>query len=391
MSDGIDVGRNGQAESASGRGERLSESQPDTACLSHGEDDCEGAARFRALLEHCPAIAFLKDEQGRYVYANGSLQRLFRAYPDELLGRSDFDFFPEELAGQLRQREGEAVTQAQPIKTIEVVPSAEGEARTWLMVRFPIEDTKRHRLVGGVGIDLTEQKKLEIALAEQLAQARKLNAELAQANARLKELASTDGLTGLYNYRHFREAMASAYAFGMRRGERISVAMLDLDAFKAFNDAFGHQAGDDVLCQVAAALRASVRRYDLVARYGGEEFVVLLPSTDADGARTVGERMREAVEQQHWLLRPVTISVGLATSGEDLDDMSELVANADRALYHSKFQGRNRVTHAEDLPTRPSSRPALPPRSSGCRGCRAEPCPEEVDWNARQNQQKADP
>jgi diguanylate cyclase (GGDEF)-like protein len=168
-------------------------------------------------------------------------------------------------------------------------------------------------------------------------------------NRKLAELATTDSLTGLKNRRAFYEALESAAALAARRVMPLSVAMIDVDRFKLYNDQFGHPAGDDVLRTVARILRSEVREHDLAARHGGEEFVVLLTGADAAASRVFAERLRAAFAAYSWPLRPVTISLGLATFGDEYDDPTELVNHADVALYESKHRGRNRSTHHEDL------------------------------------------
>ncbi len=168
-------------------------------------------------------------------------------------------------------------------------------------------------------------------------------------NARLAELASTDELTGVKNRRRFREDLELLFAQAQRQESPLSVILLDIDRFKEYNDAFGHPAGDQVLRTFGALLRESVRGHDVVARYGGEEFVVLLPATDAAEALEVAERLRTAVAGCDWPHRPVTTSLGIATSSSETPDESALVELADRALYSSKQAGRNRTTHASRL------------------------------------------
>jgi diguanylate cyclase (GGDEF)-like protein len=165
----------------------------------------------------------------------------------------------------------------------------------------------------------------------------------------LAELATHDGLTGLKNRRSFSEALQASVSFAVRQGMPLSLTMLDVDQFKAFNDTFGHPAGDDVLRAVAELLRASVRDEDMVFRYGGEEFVVLSPGTDAPGGRTLAERLRAEFQTRQWSLRPVTARLGVATLSRAIPDALALLESADKALYRSKQQGRNRVTHHEDL------------------------------------------
>jgi diguanylate cyclase (GGDEF)-like protein len=161
-------------------------------------------------------------------------------------------------------------------------------------------------------------------------------------------LAEHDGLTGLYNRAAFDSALASEFARSSRGEAPLSLLMLDLDRFKAFNDHCGHLAGDGCLRRVAAAIRDSAQRPgDQVFRYGGEEFAVLLPGTSLDAARTVAERALAAVARAgcRWLdgdvEQVVTTSIGVAVvCGEDADPAS-LIARADAALYAAKRAGRN--------------------------------------------------
>ncbi len=170
--------------------------------------------------------------------------------------------------------------------------------------------------------------------------------ELESRNARLAELAHSDELTGVKNRRRFRQALEVHSSMAGRQGLPLSLVMVDVDHFKAYNDAFGHPAGDDVLRGVAASLRDGVRRHDEVARYGGEEFAILLPDTAAAVARELAERLRANLAAGPWPRRPITASFGIATTGPAILTPAELVDQADRALYHSKRLGRDRVTHA---------------------------------------------
>lgn len=176
---------------------------------------------------------------------------------------------------------------------------------------------------------------------------------LEESNARLAALAVTDPLTGLANRRAFDDTLARESALAERGTRALSLALFDVDHFKAFNDGFGHPAGDVVLGQVAEHLRAASRAGDVVARVGGEEFAILLPGADLDGAVALAERVRELVAAGPWPNRPVTVSAGVAVCRTG--DGSTLVAAADRALYQAKRLGRNRVETA-DQPTRGARR-----------------------------------
>src|SRR5262249_17968127 len=139
--------------------------------------------------------------------------------------------------------------------------------------------------------------------------------ELAFQNQRLAEMAVCDSLTGLKNRRHFREVLDANFSFALRQRLPLSVVMVDVDQFKAYNDTFGPPAGDAVLSELAAMLLKNAREHDLVARYGGEEFVILLPATEQAAARIACERTRALIERHGWRLRPITASFGIATLG----------------------------------------------------------------------------
>jgi diguanylate cyclase (GGDEF)-like protein len=200
---------------------------------------------------------------------------------------------------------------------------------------------------------------MEEQLRSRSVELERMHAELEERNTQLAEIASSDGLTGLKNHRFFRESLEDQFVIARRRGLPLSVVMIDVDQFKSFNDSFGHPAGDDVLREVAKILRSCVRDHDVVARYGGEEYAVLLPATDVQASRILGERLRVAIESHPWPLRPITISLGVSTMQPRLLVATGLLDQADRSLYQSKAGGRNRVTHNRDLPVDPADRRAL--------------------------------
>jgi diguanylate cyclase (GGDEF)-like protein len=165
-----------------------------------------------------------------------------------------------------------------------------------------------------------------------------------------ERLAHTDGLTDLYNYRFFQQLLSVEMSRAQRFRRPLSLIMLDIDHFKAYNDVYGHQAGDHALRRLAALLRRSSRSYDLVARYGGDEFVIILPETDRGTAAEVAERIRACVEQTSPTGNDVlpghqlTTSLGIASFPQDATDTGDLIRKADRALYQAKSAGRNRLS-----------------------------------------------
>jgi diguanylate cyclase (GGDEF)-like protein len=171
---------------------------------------------------------------------------------------------------------------------------------------------------------------------------------IANANfhAEIERLAITDGLTGLFNHRHFQEQLAKEFNRLDRLSGHLSLLLIDIDHFKKINDTYGHPVGDSVLKRVAGIIRKAIRNIDIAARYGGEEFAVILIGTDAGGAGKMAERLRKAVANIGFSAEKdtfhVTISIGISTNIGDVRKKEELVEMADKALYHAKRSGRNR-------------------------------------------------
>jgi diguanylate cyclase (GGDEF)-like protein len=170
--------------------------------------------------------------------------------------------------------------------------------------------------------------------------------ELARANERLEQLSVTDPLTGLANRRRLEVSLRDEWRRAQRSGAPLTVAMLDVDWFKKFNDRYGHHEGDRCLQRVAAEIATSVRKTDLVARYGGEEFAIVMPDTILEAGRDTAERVRRAISELDRAApeRAVTVSVGVATTrGTNRESTDQLLERADGALYQAKRAGRNRV------------------------------------------------
>jgi diguanylate cyclase (GGDEF)-like protein len=173
-------------------------------------------------------------------------------------------------------------------------------------------------------------------------------------NARLYEktemLSLQDQLTGLWNHVEILRILGQELARAEREGTSVGVIMADIDYFKKVNDTYGHMAGDAVLSQVASRLLSNKRPYDAVGRYGGEEFMVVLPGCDGRCTLIIAERLRKCIADESMDTPegaiPVTISIGLTSSGKINHDLNSLVKAADSALYQAKSDGRNRVQAA---------------------------------------------
>jgi two-component system cell cycle response regulator len=163
------------------------------------------------------------------------------------------------------------------------------------------------------------------------------------------EMAITDALTGLYNRRYMETHLTMLVDQAAARGKALSLLLLDIDHFKAINDTYGHDVGDDVLREFATRLRKTTRGIDLACRYGGEEFVIVMPETDIAVAAAVAERIRRRIANEPFSIREgaaaieVTLSIGLAALGSPGDAAGPLLKRADQALYRAKRDGRNRV------------------------------------------------
>lgn len=203
------------------------------------------------------------------------------------------------------------------------------------------------------------RKELIMRVKALIAQKREFEAML-RAYHSAKHRAVTDGLTGLFNHAYFVEKLSRKAELAERSGQPLSLIMLDVDRFKHFNDTNGHEAGNELLKDLARLMERCFRRSDLLARYGGEEFVVLLPNTPKSQAAMLAERLRRRVAEYPFAGREsqpdgrLTVSLGVASLPSDTDDPKQLLELADRALYRAKQQGRNRVCVVEtESPGRP--------------------------------------
>jgi diguanylate cyclase (GGDEF)-like protein/PAS domain S-box-containing protein len=309
-------------------------------------------AVYRAAMDAAPCAMVVVDSRGAIRLVNQETERLFGYRREELLDRPIELLVPSELEGGHAQHRDQFLAKPEPRPM--------GKRRDLGARRrdgsvFPAEvglspvRTAAGLFVVGAIIDLTARRQAERLLAEQ-------SDLLSHQNAKLAELAVTDGLTGLRNRRAFIEQLMVQLELAVRHARSLSVLILDADRFKAYNDEFGHLAGDEVLREVARILQDVARRSDFVARIGGEEFGIILPETDREGALVLGERFRTAIENSAWPRRLVTLSVGATTVDfanpiprPDAPGVSQILTEADRALYHSKDGGRNRVTHVDQL------------------------------------------
>ena len=305
--------------------------------------------QLQLFIDHAPAAIAMFDRQMRYIAVSRRWLSDYGLGERDLRGQLHYEVFPG-IADRWRAilhrgLDGEVVTASEdrferPDGTTQWL---RWEVRPWFADARP----------AGI-ILLTEDITERVRAREDIQQ---LNAELEQhvqeRTAQLEELAQkfealslTDPLTGLANRRGFEHKLDDEIRNAMDCNARVSVLMLDVDHFKAYNDDFGHPAGDEALRELGLLLRGHARKIDMAARYGGEEFIVMLTGTDRDGALVLAERVRQGVEARVWSHRGVTVSIGVATLAGRHQDGASLIADADRALYEAKRRGRNCIVHA---------------------------------------------
>lgn len=189
------------------------------------------------------------------------------------------------------------------------------------------------------------ESEILIAKIRSLIKLKELQDELERKNKLLENLAITDGLTGIYNYRYFYEKLKEEFERAKRYNTPLACIMIDLDFFKKINDKYGHMVGDLVLVELTRKVLENIRKNDIFARYGGEEFVLLLPHTSENGAYNEAERIRKAIENSRFNEvedEKITISLGISCYPADyVKTETDLLKYADEALYMAKNSGRN--------------------------------------------------
>lgn len=306
------------------------------------------------VAQHAVNAVLITDANENIVFANPAFLELSGYTLGELMGRRPPTIVQGPDSSLVARNElRRAIKAREPVK-VEILNYRKNGTPYWIAIAVTPVFDERGQLTNFIAIqeDITARRELERQVREQLARTEeyaealeKNHMELRAANLRLTSIASTDAMTGLWNYRRFRQVVEQEFAYAQTAGASLSVCVLDVDRFKNYNDANGHLAGDEALRQLGQLLKENSRSGDFVARYGGEEFVLLLPKADAAEAMRIAERLRSAVENFDWPLQPLTISIGVATL-TDHDALEALIDAADRALYASKDAGRNRATHA---------------------------------------------
>lgn len=280
--------------------------------------------RLQAILEQSPiGVSVSRRDNGRIIFVNTRFAELIGLKREDVIGRQARDYY---LDSNQRERVIERLRLSGSVVNMEVQFRRADGSSFWTLF------TVNQAVIQGVQVNLawiydyTERRNMEEAL---------------------RDMASRDPLTGIYNRRSFMELARSQLARAHRFQEPLSVFVLDVDHFKRINDSYGHATGDDALRMVAGGCQSILREYDILGRLGGEEFVVVLPGATADESRVVAERVRRHLARMA-IPGPegrfhLTTSIGISALDDPSDTLEKAIHRADLALYRAKREGRNRV------------------------------------------------
>ena len=303
----------------------------------------ESEARYRLLANHVADMVFQLDRDLVRRYVSPACREILGYEPDQLVGERVVIMHPDD-AERVRSVFRSLLDGGVPRDTV-VYRKRHRDGR-WIWVESDLRafiDPQTGAPAGIIGAlrDISTRKAVEEQLAE--------------ANRRLTLLATEDGLTKLANRRAFDEGISTEYGRARRDKTGLGLLMIDVDGFKAFNDRYGHPAGDETLRRIAEAITSAISPGAVAARYGGEEFAVILPGADEAAAATIADRIRNlvaqlAIEHGDSPFGVVTTSLGVAAmSRDDGGDLMSLLNRADRALYSAKSRGRDLVVRASSL------------------------------------------
>jgi diguanylate cyclase (GGDEF)-like protein/PAS domain S-box-containing protein len=296
----------------------------------------ESEERYRLIGENASDVIWTTDLNLRYTYVSPSVTRMRGYSVEEVVGntlRESLTPASLEVASKILGRElaadAQSVNEPFQARTLELELNCKDGSTVWSEITVTFLRDRDDRAVGllGVSRDITERKKM--------------GEERERLHAELEVRAITDGLTGLYNHAHFYQRLAEEVDRSNRYGQRLALMMLDVDAFKHYNDSRGHQAGDVALHLIADCIRTGLRRSDIAFRYGGDEFVVILPHADASRAQAIVKRINKRItaklkEMDDPAAAWLGLSAGVACCPEDATTVDELVRMADAALYNAK-------------------------------------------------------
>lgn len=316
-------------------------------------------ANYRAIFEYATVGIYQSTPGGKSLKVNPMMARIFgyNSPEDFIEGISSMeaDYYVDPRD---RRKFKQLLTEQGEVHGLISENKRKDGAHIWTQESARVVRDARKEILyyEGFVTDITSRRQAEEELSRARDALEETNRELRDSLEREKLLACTDGLTGLYNHRHFFELAAREFHAALRHGRPLAFLMFDMDDFKKVNDTLGHAAGDRLLARVAQAAVGHVRASDVIARYGGDEFIALLPHAGARQALPVAERIRASVASLHIEemenMPEITLSIGIAALVREPPDenVERVIQRADEALYAAKAQGRNcTVIHPADV------------------------------------------
>ncbi|UCH86968.1 MAG: diguanylate cyclase [Dehalococcoidia bacterium] len=318
----------------------------------------ESEERYRLIGENASDVIWTTDLNLRYTYVSPSVTRMRGYSVEEVMGstlRESLTPASLEIArkilGKELARDANRANEPFQARTLELELNCKDGSTVWSEITVTFLRDRDDRPVGllGVSRDITERRQME--------------EERARLHAELEVRAITDGLTGLYNHAHFYQRLAEEIDRSNRYGQSLALIMMDVDAFKHYNDSRGHQAGDVGLQLIADCIRTGLRRSDMAFRYGGDEFAVILPHADSPRAEAVVKRINKRItaslkEMNDPAAAWLGLSAGVACFPDDATTVDELVRMADAALYNAKRLAWTRGVTAQGQPLESPSSPS---------------------------------
>ena len=309
----------------------------------------ESEQKLSEILENVDAFIYLKDTQGRYLFANRRVRELFGLPMEEIVGQGDEKFFDADTTENIHNNDRLVLEKGETVRVEETnLGLRDSLVTTYLSVKLPLRNASGEiYALCGISTDITERKRLE---------------------DEVRQLAFHDSLTKLPNRRLLNDRLSLAMATSKRNGCHGALMFLDLDNFKTLNDTHGHEVGDLLLIEAAARLKSCVREIDTVARFGGDEFVVMISelSTEREQsiaqASQIAEKIRSILSEPYFLLvkeegvaeatieHRCTTSIGLTLFLGDEANQDDIIKTADTAMYQAKESGRNFVQIAQTMP-----------------------------------------
>ena len=282
---------------------------------------------------------YFKDKESRFIWNSlGHIQQLGAKSPEEVFGKTDFDYFPKDFAQSARETELTIMQTGMPIiNMIEELMLDDDNVKYYMCSKYPLYDDNG-KIIGtwGSSKDVTEQKNLE--------------KELQISYSKMELLTRVDDLSGLYNRRYLYEELEKYASMYVEREDNstFSIIVLDLDDMKFFNDQNGQQNGDLLLRYVADILLTNTRKADTCFRTGGDEFAVVLPDTDKLSALAVAKKIIQQISSEPFVYETKRVSVsgsaGVAAFNKNDPDITDILSRAERKLNKSKREGKNQVS-----------------------------------------------